>query len=291
MKKTNQFLTVITLLVIIAVTGCSRPEKLTLTRRYQVQEPSGSGNFVVREETQQILHEDLAIIICDVWNTHSCISAAQRVDEMAPYMNEVIKAARDKGVLIIHAPSDCMEYYKDTPQRKLAQDAPYAKPPVECKRNVEDPDREPPLPSTLGNMGCACDKEIPCPPGKFPWPWEKQNDAIEILPGDAVSEDGQEVYNLLEQRGIDNVIIMGVHTNICVLRRSFGIRQMVYNGKNIMLCRDLTDPLHRDPGKHFEGFPHIIGHIEKYWCPSITSESITGKPPFRFKGDNTKGWM
>ena len=28
---------------------------------------------------------------------------------------------------ILHAPSDCMEFYKDTPQRKLAQSAPQAK--------------------------------------------------------------------------------------------------------------------------------------------------------------------
>jgi hypothetical protein len=44
----------------------------------------------------------------------------------------------------------------------------------------------------------------------------------------------------------------------------------------------LTDSYHRDPGRHFEGLDLIIEHIEKYWCPTITSESITGKPPFRF---------
>ncbi|MFC1552498.1 hypothetical protein ACFL6P_08045 [Candidatus Latescibacterota bacterium] len=291
MKKATQFLILIALLAAIAAAGCSAPEKLTLTKRSQTPDPSGSGAFVVKEEIQLIPYEETAIILCDVWNTHSCESAAARVAEMSPYMNEVVKTARDKGMFIIHAPSDCMDYYKDTPQRKLAQNAPYVKPPVECIRNVEDPDREPMLPSTLMNMGCSCDKDIPCPDGEYPWPWNKQNDAIEILPGDAVTEDGQEVYNMLAERGIDTVIIMGVHTNVCVLRRSFGIRSMVYNNVNIMLCRDLTDPFHRDPGKHFEGIPQIIGHIEKYWCPTITSESITGQPPFRFKGDTTEGWI
>ncbi|MFC1542245.1 protein-signal peptide and transmembrane prediction, partial [Candidatus Latescibacterota bacterium] len=262
-----------------------------LERRYQVEDPADSGNFKVIEETQKVSADKVAIIICDMWNAHTCESAVLRVNELAPYMNEVLKTAHDKGVFIIHAPSETMEYYKDTPQRILAQNSKYTRPPVECKRNVENPDREPPLPSTLGNMGCACDKEIPCPEGSLPYPWTKENDAIEIFPGDAISDDGQEIYNMLEERGIDDVIIMGVHTNICVLRRSFGIRQMVYNGKNIMLCRDLTDPLQRDPGKHFEGIAHIVSHIEKYWCPSITSESITGKAPFRFKGDNTTGWM
>src|SRR5438552_1136599 len=42
-------------------------------------------------------------------------------------MNEVLEKARDQGVLIIHAPSSCMEPYKDHPARKRAQAAPTAK--------------------------------------------------------------------------------------------------------------------------------------------------------------------
>ena len=94
-------------------------------------------------------------------------------------------------------------------------------------------------------------------------------------------------YNTLvrdhPQKKIDNVIIMGVHTNRCVLGRPFGIRQMNYTDRNVVLCRDLTDSYHRDPGKHFAGLKLIIQHIEKYWCPTITSASITKAPPFIFK--------
>ena len=52
------------------------------------------------------------------------------------------------------------------------------------------------------------------------------------------------MVNLLEQRGIENVILLGVHTNMCVLGRPFGIRQMVYQGKNVVLVRDLTDAMY-----------------------------------------------
>jgi hypothetical protein len=82
---------------------------------------------------------------------------------------------------------------------------------------------------------------------------------------------------------------MGVHTNVCVLGRPFGIRQMVYLGQDVTLCRDLTDSYHRDPGKHFEGLKRIIRHIEDKWCPTMTSESITGDRPFQFEGDR-EGW-
>ncbi|MDP6443601.1 MAG: hypothetical protein QF805_07385, partial [Pirellulaceae bacterium] len=62
-----------------------------------------------------------------MWNDHYCRNAARRVAEMAPRMNRVISAARQRGVLIIHCPSGCLDKYRDTPQRKLAQQAPVVK--------------------------------------------------------------------------------------------------------------------------------------------------------------------
>ena len=52
----------------------------------------------------------------------------------------------------------------------------------------------------------------------------------------------------MRQRGVTNVIVMGVHLNLCVLGRPF-IRQMVAQGQNVVLMRDLTDCLHNTPKK------------------------------------------
>src|SRR5688572_32478212 len=71
-----------------------------------------------------------ALIICDMWDDHWCKSAARRVVEMAGPLNEVVKQARAKGVFIIHAPSSVTAFYKDTPQRRRAQSAPFAKTPA-----------------------------------------------------------------------------------------------------------------------------------------------------------------
>lgn len=226
-----------------------------------------------------------AIIVVDMWNDHHCFSAARRVAEMAPAMNEVLKIARGKGIFVIHCPSDCMDFYKDTPQRLRAMEAPFVKASVEFKWNNFNPDREGYLEPKLEKEGCSCDTPEPCRPNFRAW--QRQIETIEIKPEDAISDNGQEVYNLLQQRGIDNIIIMGVHLNRCVLGRPFGIRQMIYLGKKVILCRDLTDSYHRDPGKHFEGLAQIIEHVEKYWCPTITSNQITNSKPFRFKNDNT----
>ncbi len=48
---------------------------------------------------------------------------------------------------------------------------------------------------------------------------------------DYVSDKGDEVWNILTAKGIENVILMGVHTNMCVLGRPFGLRQMVRAGR------------------------------------------------------------
>jgi type 1 glutamine amidotransferase len=85
------------------------------------------------------------------------------------------------------------------------------------------------------------------------------------------------------------VIVMGVHTNMCVLGRPFSIRQMVYQGKNVLLMRDMTDSMYnsRKPPRvsHVRGTEMVIEHIEKYWCPTITSSDILGGPAHRFQED------
>ena len=93
----------------------------------------------------------------------------------------------------------------------------------------------------------------------------------------------------MKQRGIENVIVMGVHTNMCVLGRPFSIRQMVYQGQNVVLMRDMTDTMYNSRMRpfvpHFRGTDLVVEHIEKYWCPTVVSTDFTGKPAFRFAAD------
>src|SRR4029077_12280341 len=92
-----------------------------------VPAPVDSGLFQVRERPQPWEAKKTAVIICDMWDLHHCKRAVDRVQEMAPRMNEVVARARDKGVLIIHAPSSCMAPYENTPMRQRAKSAPQAK--------------------------------------------------------------------------------------------------------------------------------------------------------------------
>ncbi|MDQ6708057.1 MAG: isochorismatase family protein, partial [Acidobacteriota bacterium] len=102
--------------------------------------------------------------------------------------------------------------------------------------------------------------------------------ALRITGDDVVSDNGAEVYSFLRRKGIHNLLVMGVHTNMCILKRSFAIRQMTNWGIHCVLVRDLTDTMY-DPNdrpfvSHDQGTELVVEHIEKYWGPSILSADL-----------------
>ena len=104
-------------------------------------------------------------------------------------------------------------------------------------------------------------------------PWKSQTDKLTIDDdADYISDNGEEIWSVLEDRGIDNVILMGVHLNMCVLGRPFGLRQMAKNGKNVVLMRDLTDTMYNPRQapyvSHFTGTDRMVEHVERYVCPT-----------------------
>ena len=226
-----------------------------------------------------------AVVVCDMWDTTHCITAARRVDEMAPHMNAVVHGLRARGALVVHAPDGCMDAYAGTPARLHAVSAPFVPLPYPADWHPWASDELAALPATLTDPGlCSCESPAPC--NDTPSHGTRQTLLIDITPGDVVTDDGQEFYNVLEERGITDVLLMGVHLNICVLSRPYGIRQLVYWGKHPVLCRDLTDAFHRDSHGHRWGTEQVVAHIERRWCPTITSDQLVGGEPFRFTGDD-----
>ena len=238
-------------------------------------------NNRVSEQTLRWDVAQTAIIIIDMWDTHTCHLSAQRVAAMAPRMNQVVDAARSLGVMIIHAPSDTMKFYEGRPERLRMQRTPKAPSPFPVRATEPDADELLKFP-----LKAACDDPIfqefkgPAPlTTRGVYPWEREHPAIEIAAYDGISDNGQEIYNYCKQEGITNVALMGVHTNICILNRAFGVREMTRLGFNVVVARDLTDAMY-DPRKppfvsHARGTDLVIEHIEANWCPTILSEDLT----------------
>ena len=139
------------------------PVHLTLRSRVKAA-PRANAPETVVERKAEWDPKKTAVIVVDMWDDHWCKSAAKRVVEMAGPMNKVLRIARGKGMFIIHAPSSVVNYYKDTPQRKRAQEAPFAKTPVPLSTSERwgtawcwpDVTRESDLPIDDSDMGCDC---------------------------------------------------------------------------------------------------------------------------------------
>jgi nicotinamidase-related amidase/type 1 glutamine amidotransferase len=275
-------------------------DTLHFVLRDRVPLVSNAEVFQVRERPQRWETKKTAIILCDMWDLHHCKRAVDRVKEMAPRMNEVVAKARDKGVFIIHAPSSCMAAYEDTPMRQRAKNAPKAKNlpkdiGIWCNRIPAEEKGRYPIDQSDGGEDDEKEEHAAWAAkltalGRNPKaPWKSEIDMLKIDERDAVSDSGVEIWNMLEERGIENVILMGVHANMCVLGRPFGLRQLAKNGKNVVLMRDMTDTMY-NPARwpnvgHFRGTDLIVEHVEKYVCPSVTSDQVVGGKPFRFKDD------
>jgi hypothetical protein len=183
-------------------------------------------------------------------------------------MNAVLAAARKRGCAIIHAPSETMPFYEDHPARQRMLSVPKVDPPPSARHT------NPPLPIRDSDGGSDT--------GERPWykAWTRQHAALEIDPiCDGISDDGREIYSFIRQRKIERVLLMGVHTNMCILNRSFAIKQMVRWRVPIALVRDLTDTMYNPAMppyvSHAEGTRLVIEYIEKFWCPTISSEDLT----------------
>lgn len=276
-------------------------EDISLTLRFQTETSADSGRYhrLTRQESWN--PKETAVIVCDVWDLHHSQNAVRRLEEFAPRLDEVLKVARNRGATIIHSPSDCMAAYADHPARARAIAAPMASQLPDdiqswCSRIPSEEQAAYPLDQSDGGDDddpeehkdwAAKLEQLGRNPGV---PWQKQSDLITVDSElDFISDRGDEVWNILEQRGIENVILTGVHVNMCVLGRPFGLRQMARNGKNVVLMRDMTDTMY-NPARwpyvsHFTGNDLIVSHIEKFVCPTITSDQLIGGKAFRFKDD------
>ena len=262
----------------------------------------------VEERPVEWRPEQTAVIVCDVWDLHHCRNAVERLEEFAPRIARVCDAVRAAGGTVIHAPSDCMKSYETHPARRRVVDLVEKKlpegfedPPAPragwCSALPNEASAEYPLDQSLGgeddepgaHAAWAAELERM---GRNPkMPWKLQSPLVPIdADRDFVSDDGAEVARVLASRGIRHVLLVGVHLNMCVLGRPFGLRRHREAGRDVVLVRDLTDTMY-DPGQwpwvdHFTATDRMVEHVERYVCPTISSEQVLGgEGPFRSPRD------
>ena len=244
--------------------GTGSDMHLVLRKRIQPYGASDVWTEAIFEQT--FVPARTAIVITDMWDKHWCRGATERVGQIALRMEPLLEKARAAGILIIHAPSETMDFYSGSEGRRLAQSAPHVAPPEPASMH------DPPLPIDDSNGGCDT-------PGDTEHrAWSRETPLLTIAPGDVISDSGAEIYNVLRQHSIDAVFYMGVHANMCILNRSFGIRQMSRWGIHCILVRDLTDSMYEPSSRpfvsHAAGTELVIEYIEQHWAPTVKSGQI-----------------
>lgn len=277
----------------------AEPIRLELRHRTETAPQTGRFHTLLREEEWD--PAKTAVIVCDVWDYHHCYNAVQRLTEFGPRLNELVANARERGMTIIHSPSDCMPQYEGHPARQRAMETPKpTKLPVDiqswCSKIPSEEAAIYPIDQSDGGeddepeQHAKWAKELAALGRNPKLPWKQQAAFIQIdEANDFITDKGDEVWSILESRGIENVILTGVHTNMCVLGRPFGLRQMARNGKRVALVRDMTDTMYNPQRwpfvSHFTGTDLIIEHVEKFVAPTITSDQFLGGKTFRHATD------
>lgn len=228
------------------------------------------NHWVKLRQDAQIDYAHSAAVLCDLWDAHWNQGASRHMVRMLPAINALTDALRAAGALIVHAPSDTMEHYAGTPARLRALQCPQILP-TEV-RNVADAPH--PLDASDGGNDAReprdrVDRRV----------WTRQHpDVIIDQARDLILDDGVELHSCLQARQIQRVFMLGVHANMCVLERSFGIKNLVRWGYSVALVRDLTDPMYNPALPPYvnrsEALRLSVEYVEKFWCSSVASAEL-----------------
>ena len=247
-------------LAAVAAAQCEAVASVKLTLQRRTADDKHDVRIVTREESVEPARA--AVVVVDMWNQHWCKTLSARTAALVGRMNRALAAARKLGMPVVFMPSDTMATYTAHPARKAAAALAKSSPPNPAKF-------DPPKP--IGG-GCCCGPKRPCKSGRA---WTAQHPQLKILDGDFLTDSAGELYNLCAARRITHLFYLGVHTNMCVLYRPFGMVNMTRLGLKCVLVRDLTDAATaNDPNKGLtpdSGTAAVVAHIERHVAPTVDS--------------------
>lgn len=238
---------------------------LNLRRRSEI---FPNSNIVQIIETEKSLKSsEVGVLVIGMWSSHACQVATDRLDELAPKVDSFLKKCRNSGCKVIFGSSSLTK--SPTYKQNVAhmKGLPFA-----SLRDYGMP-QYPPLPIDDSDGGIVTKNpsfkrsEVDMHPG------------VTVCPEDAMSDNNKEILNFLHHHGIKLLLVCGVHLNMCVLDRPYGIKNLMRFGFPTCLVRDLTDPMYNPkegtgPATRAEATEMVVQYVERYFCPSIHSEDL-----------------
>lgn len=243
---------------------------LKLHTQQLLVQPDGRRVWETSVETTPWNAAETAILISDMWDRHWSRGATLRTKAMAPAIDTFISRCREAGVTIVHAPSGTMDFYALSPSRLRL---------LETERVPVPEYRDPLIPLPIDDSDGGSDTGEPeTEVNRTVWTRQNSQIGIDEARDIVAGDEGQLIYSYLRKHGIRHMLYVGVHTNMCILNRTFGIKRMSDLGIACVLVRDLTDAMY-NPAKppyvsHEEGTKLVVDYVEKFWCPTVRSDQV-----------------
>ena len=92
--------------------------RLPLRSQSPARDVDSRVSWEATESAETWRTEHTALVICDVWDRHPFRGAELRLEAMLPRMQRVVQALRDRGSLVVHAPSETMAFYEGVLARR-----------------------------------------------------------------------------------------------------------------------------------------------------------------------------
>ncbi len=251
-------LTLLGLLLLAATSDAASPGEQSPPLAFTLQTRGADGAIATHVESLD--PRRTGVVVVDPWNFHWCKTATMRVDALIPRINGSLQACRELGMTVMLCPSDVVDNYVGWPQREIVLAMPLRPEPalhaLDC-------------PSPPDGGGCACGHDR-C---VVNYGWDGMHPDLIIGADDLIPDTLQEVWTICQDRQLTHLIYVGVHTQVCLLGKPMGLRNLKSAGMQCILARDLTDahPGY-DPARGFTPDAHtaeVVAHFERYLAPTI----------------------
>jgi len=231
------------------------PREIDLTVRnvsYPLQDPGGNelatGHYQLRERRIRIPVDRAALILVDTWEISNPRKGEIRIfeDIIQNRIKPVLSAARENGMLILHAPHRHIDWSGKCLDPPLDLRGPASTPrdslPPYVTPDRIGPDQWPPVEFVfrVGQYGQYAQNSYP---SYMPYtqilglhpslrPVKRDREFIE--------SNIRRIQEIFRENGILHLFYVGGATNQCIMNRPVGIRNMASGGYNTIILRDAT---------------------------------------------------
>jgi nicotinamidase-related amidase len=224
-----------------------------------------SSELELVEKEKTFNSSEVAVLVIGMWSGHQCLVADTILHELSPKVNTFLKTCRSKNMKVIFGSSSLTKLPKYVPLRKNMKGLAFAK-------LVDRGLSFPPIPFDDSDGGV--NQKNP----NFKRDDVDLHPSIEVADTDAMSDNSKEILNYLYHHNIKLLLVVGVHTNMCVLDRPYGIKNLARYGFPMAIVRDLADPMIKPDGikvkDRADALDKIIRYTERYFCPSVDSRDM-----------------